>query len=269
MGGSFLDPAMYKTLQGQSGSFLGLIIAVVGVGLIFMGVIGCFVPFFRLVFCGPSATGKLIEHCKQVEERYCNGLRCMLQVEKRYYGEPHPRGHQNYLYVTKVDFYGPPEAGKQQPQAEQPFVPFLRPTDNMQTGMNDRDTAIMANMMMAQQQMITQQQMIDRVECATAGSTLVVQVPPGISGGQQININTARGPMTVVIPPGLQEGQAFNVNVSAAVTIPTATPLAADTAATKADAPPGPADWDRHLSDPPLAVTVAQENRGDCAPPLL
>lgn len=52
---------------------------------------------------------------------------------------------------------------------------------------------------------------------ATIGAQMMsVQVPPGATAGQTLQIQTATGPMNVVIPEGVSEGQNFSVQVPAA-----------------------------------------------------
>ena len=48
---------------------------------------------------------------------------------------------------------------------------------------------------------------------AAGGLTVAVAVPPGVTAGQQLSIETTTGPMVVTVPEGVLEGQQFDVTL--------------------------------------------------------
>jgi len=58
-----------------------------------------------------------------------------------------------------------------------------------------------------------------------------VVVPPGMSEGMMMQVNTAQGMMQVQIPPGVKEGAEFQFQVGAVAPVQAATPVVAAVAA--------------------------------------
>ena len=77
---------------------------------------------------------------------------------------------------------------------------------------NHQTTVVNLNHQTVQQYPANQNPVQQNFQAAPAPGTMMVQVPQGSSGGQQVTVQTSYGPQTYVVPEGLVPGNQFTIS---------------------------------------------------------